>query len=60
MLSTAVLILDLSQVTPKRPRNQMWKKVKMPVLGKLQAGIYEDLDELANLLPYAADDTWTD
>ena len=30
------------------------------VLGKLQAGIYEDLDELANLLPYAADDTWMD
>ena len=28
------------------------------VLGKLQAGIYEDLDELANLLPYAADETW--
>lgn len=26
------------------------------VLGKLQAGIYEDLDELANLLPYAADE----
>lgn len=26
------------------------------VLGKFQAGIYEDLDELANLLPYAADE----
>ena len=26
------------------------------VLSKLQAGIYEDLDELANLLPYAADE----
>eukprot|EP00438_Fugacium_kawagutii_P008398 Skav234444 [mRNA] locus=scaffold1647:40426:54035:+ [translate_table: standard] len=50
-------VLDPEDPGDSKPKDvEAGEDLSEDVLGKLQAGIYEDLDEVANLLPYAADE----